>query len=547
MVTILLVGFLLRALPLQQNRALEDEALYGYWGLQIASGSDPMLDREPVDKPPFFPYLLALTFLIYGPAHPQGTHTGLAAEGTTMVGAPLACATKGCRAEIQQLEVESRLPSLFAGTITIALLYSLGKRLYRSSRTGLLAALLFALSPFAVLFSSTAFVDPVMTAWVVAGLLAASSGRLGLAGALAGLAVATKQQGLLFLPLIVVTGVMGHDRTMTLHDHAPTRPTARLRPYRSKCMSWLLLSIGFAVVVCAVLAWDRARDQRPGFLEQSMISYGGLRVAALSDLGERATAWTGLVASFWAFPPLNVLFLIALLTAPAAAYLAARRRGHPAHPPVTFLRLAASGESGPVSLAVALFVLLFLLSHWLVQVQLWDRYLLAIVPLVALLLARAFDLAGHLLLAGHLQAAYLPSLVALVTASLLPALVSAEQGHLAIGGDHGAYDGIDDLAAYSRQQVPPGAVLYDHWLGHHYRFYFYGAPIHIHWYPDVADLAEDAGAYQREPRYIAFPSWQGEPPAADALAGAAIDLVPLFEAHRRDDTVSFRLFHLVGP
>lgn len=544
---ILLVGFLLRALPLQQNRALEDEALYGYWGLQIASGSDPMLDREPVDKPPFFPYLLALTFLLYGPAHPQGTHTELAAEGMTMVGAPLACATKDCRAEVRQLELESRLPSLFAGTIAIALLYSLGKRLFRSSRTGLLAALLLALSPFAVLFSSTAFVDPVLTAWVVAGLLAASTGRLGLAGALAGLSVATKQQGLLFVPLIAVTGLLGRDRTMSVHDNAPTHSIARLRLCRSKGMGLLLFCISFTAVVCAVLAWDQARDQRPGFLEQSMISYGGLRIAALSDLGERATAWTRLMASFWASPPLNVLFLIALLTAPAAAYLAARRRGRPVRSPDTCLRRAVSGESGLVWFAVALFVLLFLLAHWLAEVQLWDRYLLAIVPLAALLLARAFDLAGHLLLVAHLQAAYLPSLVALVTACLLPTLVSAEQGHLAIGGDHGAYDGIDDLAAYSRQQMPPGAVLYDHWLGHHFRFYLYGAPFHIHWYPDLVDLAQDADAYQREPRYIAFPSWREELPAADALAGAGIDLVRPFKAHRRDGTVSFHLYHLVGP
>ena len=48
---------------------------------------------------------------------------------------------------------------------------------------------------------------------------------------------------------------------------------------------------------------------------------------------------------------------------------------------------------------------------------------------------------------------------------------------------HGAYDGIDDLAAYMRTQAPPGSVLYHYWLGHHYHFYLYGAPLRLHCIP----------------------------------------------------------------
>ena len=46
LVAILLLGWTLRISTLGQNRFLEDEALYASWGLQIATGQDPMLDRH---------------------------------------------------------------------------------------------------------------------------------------------------------------------------------------------------------------------------------------------------------------------------------------------------------------------------------------------------------------------------------------------------------------------------------------------------------------------------------------------------------------------
>ena len=79
MIPILLLGLALRLAPWGQNRFLEDEALYAYWGLQIASGADPMLDLEPVDKPPLYPYTLGLSAWLHRshrdgrpPAQPAG-------------------------------------------------------------------------------------------------------------------------------------------------------------------------------------------------------------------------------------------------------------------------------------------------------------------------------------------------------------------------------------------------------------------------------------------------------------------------------------------
>jgi hypothetical protein len=116
-----------------------------------------------------------------------------------------------------------------------------------------------------------------------------------------------------------------------------------------------------------------------------------------------------------------------------------------------------------------------------------------------------------------------------------------------LGGDHGAYDGIDELATYLRASAPPGSVLYHFWLGHHYRFYLYAAPLRLHWYPDLQDLARDATIYRREPRYIAFPSWRDGTAAEAALKEAGMALIPVLETGRRNGTTSFRLYRLEGP
>jgi len=488
LIAILLLALALRLAPWGQNRFLEDEALYAYWGLQIATGADPMLDREPVDKPPLHPYTLALSFLVLG-----------------------------------QNETAARLPSLLASVAGIALVYALGKQLPfpsppqpRGNRrpggeeVGLLAALLLALSPFDILFASTAFTDPLLTRLVLGALLAAAKGHMGAAGVLCGLAAATKQQGLLFLPLVIVVGPLS------------------TRPRKS---GWLRFALGFALIAGGTLGWDAARAQRPGFWQQGLISYGGLGPAQPQALDERAGAWLRLVGDFWGVPWLNVLLLgVLVLWAGTSA-----------------LRLPHLPPLSGVDLALGAFLGCFLLLHWLVGFQVWDRYLLGLVPLAALLVARAFVALGVAIRSTSWQRVYAASLGLGLILSLAGPVAQAARNDLPLGGDHGAYDGIDTLAAYVRTQVPPGAVLYHYWLGYHYRFYLYGAPLRLHWYPDLADLAHDAYVYRREPRYIAFPTWRDSAPETGALASAGIRLAPVFETTRRDGSVSFRLYKLEGP
>jgi hypothetical protein len=502
LIAILLLAFALRLIPWGSNRFLEDEALYAYWGLRIATGADPMLDEEPIDKPPLHSYILALSFLLW----PVGGTEG-------------------------QLESAARLPSLFASIISITLVYSLGRALFSSEPVGLLAALLLALSPFDILFSSTVFTDPLMGVFVLAALLAAAKDHLGAAGLLLGLATAAKQQGVFFLPLVVAVAALTPASPLKVEK---PRRCRQIRPrfnwlVLTWSQRWVRFALGFAIITIGVFWWDAARAQRPGFLEQSLISYGGLGPAEPGTLGERALEWLRLASAFWLSPLFNGLMLGSIL--------------------IWFLGGRAGWWSGPsrIDLALAAFTSGFLLLHWLVGFQVWDRYLLGLVPLLALLAGRAFLALGSAVRSTSWQRVYALGLGAILIASLTGPVIRAARSELPLGGDHGAYDGIEHLAAYMQTQAPPGSVLYHFWLGYHYRFYLFGEPLRLHWYPDLKNLAHDAYVYRREPRYIAFPSWRDSASAEAALAEVGISLELVCETTRRDGSVSFRLYRMEGP
>ena len=504
----LLLALALRLAPWGTNRFLEDEALYSYWGLQIASGADPMLDEEPVDKPPLHPYTLALSFLLGGQARAAGVELGVGPGH----------------------ESAARLPSLLASMASIVLVYALALQLHGDAGTGLLAALLLALSPFDILFASTAFTDPLMVALALGALVAVTGNRPGLAGLLAGLAAATKQQGLFFLPLIIGMGLLTARRNRA-KARAYSGRGAALRTWirRSWGQRWLRFALAFVLVVAGVLWWDLTRLQHPGFLEQGSISYGGLAPAQAGTLGQRGAEWLSLVGAFWVSPWFNAL-LLAVLAAWLGGGLAGRWEGW-----------------RRTDVALGVFCLVFLAVHWLVGFQVWDRYLLGLVPIPALLGARALTALSGAIRGAPWRRVYVLGLVAVLAGTLGAPVLAAARSELPIGGDHGAYDGIDDLATYMRTQAPKGSVLYHYWLGYHYRFYLYGAPLRLHWYPDLEDLVRDAEIYRREPRYIAFPAWKDGEPAMAALREAGIALSPVYQTTRRDGSLSFTLYRMDGP
>jgi len=471
---LVLLAWALRLPPLLDNRFHPDEALYGYWGLLIGRGLDPWLATAPVYKPPLLPYLIAGSQALFGNS-----------------------------------EFAVRLPGLAAGILMVSLVAALARSLYRDRWTVAAAMACAALSPFAILFSATAFTDPLMVTLGLAACVAAARGRSGWAGLLAGLACATKQTGLIWLPLAIL--IQG--------------PNRQLQSSIRRCS----LVIGnWTLVILLMFAWDATRTAQgaESFWRMGVSGYGGLRLIWPQELWTRLRGWAEIARYLFASPIVNGALLAGLC---ALVWRAAIRQRHK--------------RESLIDLILVIFSITYLLIHWLLAFPIWDRYLLPLTPVLSILLARILSLAIR-----HSPFAIRHSLLVIGYCSLVICLSfpawNAAHSRYAIGGDHGAYDGIGEVAAFLNN-LPAGAVVYQHWLGWHYDYHLFDAPVYLAYWPTPAWLARDVLVFgAREPRYVTFPSWESSARAELALVGVGYELAPVLTTTRRDGTPSFTVYHV---
>jgi len=489
---VLLTGLLLlaaaaRILPLTDNRFHPDEALYARWGLLIATGRDPLLANVPVDKPPLWPYLLAGGFSLFG-------HSELAA----------------------------RLPAFAASLLSVALTYALACSLGGARDTAILAAALMAFSPYTILFAVTAFTDPLLVLWVLAALTCAARDRPGRAGLCLGLALATKQTALLFLPLGIGLAFLCKRKQRTME---------RLARFM----------LGLAPGVVALVTWDMLRHAPLSFWQQSIASYGGLRLATWEELPTRLAGWAERGA-YLLGPP----WLTAGLVGLALVAVFARATPSPIFPQYRASARFERGERGEraraaVDRLLAAFVLAFLALHAFLTFNIWDRYLLGLVPVLAWLVAR-----GVMRLVGARLMTMRNLAMAGLTALLLIPAWQAARSQYPIGGDHGAYDGIDQIANRLRH-MPWGTVLYDQALNWELGYYLFDGPIYLAWFRSPEHLAEDLRAFRDTPtpRLLIVPAWQPSQPLNDAVAAAGYRQAPFLTTFRRDGQPSFFVYRLI--
>jgi 4-amino-4-deoxy-L-arabinose transferase-like glycosyltransferase len=348
-----LIGLILAAAALRwhgffTNTFHTDEALFASWARLIAVGRDLTLQSQAVDKPPLAFYLQSVGFPLVG-----------------------------------NVSWAARIPNLVASLLLIPLVAQWTWRLYRDELAALIAAAVIALSPLAIQFSGTAFLDPLLTTFLVSALLlvCVPSGRAKplLAGFVFGLAVATKYQAWLFLPLI--GGI------------------AWLFGWRWR--SWQRWLVGFLPVVAVVLVFGGGT-----LLARQWQSYGGIRPIFSWELLPRGLEWLENMAyvtgTLW-----SLLFLIGIII----TFLLQNQRSsrfsriHPASqrsPDILCperIRAeivgnevanlpgykspgysAAPAEAGLDGLLLA-FLVGYLVLHWLLAIPIWERYLLPVLPI----------------------------------------------------------------------------------------------------------------------------------------------------------------------
>lgn len=376
----------------------------------------------------------------------------------------------------------ARLPGTLAGIVLTAAVYWLARLLYGGAGVPLLAALLAALSPLAVSYSASAFTDLPMLALGALALATAAGGRWRASGLLLGLAFASKHQAIYYLPLCLALGW----------------PVSRLNG-----RSLLRFAGGLGAALVGLLLWDAARGGTSTFA-LAAANNDPARLVELAELAPRLAAWGDHARQL--FGPAGAL-LIPLALAVSVRSLAQR-----------------CSPGARAEAALLAFALGYVLLHWLVAFNVYERYLLLLLPPVCLLAARG--------LARAADTVRLPPSVRLIGAgalalALLPAALSAAAGQGPLDAERARYDGIELLAAHLNSK-PVATVIYDRWLG--WELGYYMGQWHDKrrvYYPTPELLAAGALALPEQgTRYFPVPADQpvNEWLAALRAAGFAVEV-----------------------
>lgn len=571
LVFFILAGFALRLLLLTNFSLREDEAIYGFWALHFIH-DDPWFLHVWPDKPPLFIWLLSVAFSVWG-----------------------------------EVPASGRLLNIFLSALTIPLVGALAHRLW-GERAALFATLAMALNPFAISFAPTLFTDPLLVfAGTMALYLALSSARFG-AGFWLGAAIMTKQQGLLYLPLVL--GSVWSDQFQVEKKNLTQSRKER------QVFFHLRFVLGLLLVLLPVLLWDSQRWAiAPSPWDWSLHNYAPLTIAPITDWPQHFQAWGEL---FWyltaSWPVWSILLIGCLvwllnnqpyrlplkdrLVIPVGIFMricttilkipngndrlshaGSRRTFSTALNPT----LSRSHPSPPATRLLPLWSIAFITLHLVTTIQPWDRYLLPLAPVVALLFgwlvrvgSRESEVSGQksVVSSPHSALRILHStFLALTTILLFFPAWQAALGQFPIGGDHGAYNGLETIISDLRStaeiperqvtsQAPTSGnphsaihgvepsnrqslILYHRTLGWHYQFYLYDPvrsdQVELRWYPSSVYLADNASKAPHLRKFLIEPDWS---PARDLRFALQQRGLSLRQIQQRGH---FTLFEIVQP
>ncbi len=457
LVAIMLLGAGLRVHGLAQDiRFHPDEALFVTFARQAAVQGDWLL-HGTLDKPPLTIYVNALALTAFGiTTLPNGVLT----------------------LDVHSGEFAARVPGVYASVLLIAVGYALGKRLYKGEkRTQYIVPLLLALSPLAVAFGAAAFTDELMLLCVTLALWMGVRRQWIWAGIWIAAGLWCKQQAVLYVPLVIGIGWLCERRV-------------------GRCFSvhkGLRFGVPIVLGLGLLVAWDSARGQDTSLWTLATVNNDPGRLASVDELLPRLVQW-------WQYGQYLVggAIVTAVLGIAATAGLIKRvsnfSRQH---------RLLISRDLWLDGI-LAGYIVVYLAVHWLVAINIYDRYLLLILLPVLLLVSRGINT-----LTQNLKGVWVNRYLVLIIAVIcLPTAWMATEGKLPIGGDGGRHNGIEQVADYLNGQRL-GAIVYDHWLGWELGYYMgtWSDKRRVYYPTPDALLADALLQPDRAPRYFIVPEW----------------------------------------
>ena len=465
----------------------EDEALYSFWALHFWP-DDPFFLTVWPDKPPLFLWLLAGTFQGWGAGPASG-----------------------------------RLLNSMVTLLTALVIGATARRLWGcrlwGQCSGFVATLFYLLNPFVLSFAPTVYTDPLLVLAGQLAILSALTGRGFGAGFWLAITVMTKQQGVLYAPLILLLLWDSEDASL---GNQPAHRGVR----------WLPFLIGATLVLAPLVYWDSTRwAVAPSPWDLGVRNYGALQFIDPSAWWGRTVEWAKLMWYFTASWPiwlgLGSMMVVAVLQS---------LKNDPG-------RL----HQRRVGWWLALWTFGFLVLHITTSVQIWDRYLLPVAPFfglgVAWTLARLQQWSMSKAWSTWAIAATLVALLGLLS----PAL-AASTGALPIGGDHGAYSGLPEAIAWLKTHTGDSAILYHQRLGWHYRFYLYdqirAGDYELRWFPNTTYLAADAAKSPTQRHFFIQPDWA---PQADLALRLSVHQIKLVREARFGQMTLFTIQHKPQP
>jgi len=416
------------------------------------------------------------------------------------------------------IETAARLPNFIASLLLIPLSARLAWQLFREEMVAVLTAAFITFSPIAIQYSPTAFTDPLLTTLLTAALLTAAQKKPKHAlwsGLFFGLAFLTKHQSLLFLPLIAGLLYLNGAK----------------RPHLTR---WLT---GFLPLLLLLITWELARSGTFTLWHSQLDAYGGLRIIHAWELWPRLSQWGQQWGYLIGSPILAFGILLAL---------------------PLFLALIIHDQDRPTALdqLLVLFLCAYFLLHWLLAVPIWDRYILPVIPLAALILSRFLSRILTFLrkeIPPQLDPWFSPARATLILPLLLlsfqaSAVWQARAGQLPLGGQPTADHGASQIAP-SLYNLPYGTVLYDHWYSWHWRYHLFDKSVYVSWFPHPAALARELQVFGRDgnTHLLALPDSPAADPVKRAVAEAGFTLELRQTADQPPGTTPIQLYEIVVP
>lgn len=355
--------------------------------------------------------------------------------------------------DLLQGEFTARLWSFFASVLMLAVGYRLARDAL-SATGGMWTLAGLSLSPLLIAFSATAFTDSPMILFGMLAMVMAWRKRPLWAGLCLALAYGSKQQAVLYVPLVLAFLAV------------------RLRGW--DCQAYTRFALGAGGILALLTLYDMLRPDPSIFTLATQHNQPDRWLIAWRELPMRAVAW-------WEVARWTGIGLVAMV--------------FPLRLPSVPTRLVRGWLIG------------YALLHLLTDVRIYDRYVLLMEPCLILITVavvhQGFRRHAPLILGG-------------VWVATLPWAWYASTAQLPIGGDRGKHDGIMELAYYLNEREF-GAIVYDRWLGWELNYYlgewtdkrraFYPTPTAMLQDPALL-VADVAPRYFPAPSGVAFGAWQ---------------------------------------